>query len=117
MLQAFDIDSSSCLRVSAKTGMGLEQVATAIIERIPPPGGDSSGKLRMLLFDAVHDEYRWTFSGLSPSCIPEHNYRSRLGSYHLNGESSTDAIFAKMQWYTHTEENASQVLQVSQPTA
>ena len=52
------MDASSCLRVSAKTGQGLEEVVDAIIERVPPPSGDDKGKLRMLLFDAVHDEYR-----------------------------------------------------------
>ena len=57
-LQVFDVDASSCLRVSAKTGQGLEEVVSAVIDRVPPPSGDTKGKLRMLLFDAVHDEYR-----------------------------------------------------------
>lgn len=52
------MDANSCLRVSAKTGQGLDEVVSAIIERVPPPAGDKQGKLRMLLFDAVHDEYR-----------------------------------------------------------
>lgn len=29
-----------------------------MVQRIPPPQGDPSGDLRMLLFDAYHDEYR-----------------------------------------------------------
>ena len=54
----FDIEPSTCLRVSAKTGAGLECVLPAVVERVPPPIGDEDGELRMLLFDAVHDEYR-----------------------------------------------------------
>jgi translation elongation factor EF-4 len=57
-MQVFDIDPGSCLRVSAKTGLGLGQVLPAIIDRVPHPVGDERGKLRMLLFDAVHDDYR-----------------------------------------------------------
>ena len=57
-VQVFDVEASSCLRVSAKTGQGLNEVVSAIIDRVPPPAGDTKGKLRMLLFDAVHDEYR-----------------------------------------------------------
>ena len=33
-------------------------VLPAVVQRIPPPQGDPSGDLRMLLFDAYHDEYR-----------------------------------------------------------
>ncbi|EFN57155.1 hypothetical protein CHLNCDRAFT_56093 [Chlorella variabilis] len=55
---AFDIEPEECLRVSAKTGLGLEAVLPAVVERVPPPRGDPSADLRMLLFDAYHDEYR-----------------------------------------------------------
>lgn len=57
-MQAFDVEASSCIKVSAKTGQGLENVVSGIIEKVPPPKGDAKGRLRMLLFDAVHDEYR-----------------------------------------------------------
>ncbi|KAL3142012.1 hypothetical protein ABBQ32_004651 [Trebouxia sp. C0010 RCD-2024] len=58
MKQAFDIEPKACLRVSAKTGLGLESVLPAVIEQVPAPVGDPDGPLRMLLFDAFHDEYR-----------------------------------------------------------
>lgn len=66
-LQMFDLEPSSCLRVSAKTGMGLDSVLPAIVEAVPPPSGDEEGELRMLLFDAVHDEYRHEW----PTCMLE----------------------------------------------
>lgn len=46
------------LRVSAKTGLGIEGLFDAIIERVPPPKGNPQGPLRGLIFDSVYDEYR-----------------------------------------------------------
>lgn len=39
-------------------GLGLQTVLEAVVQRIPPPQGNPTGDLRMLLFDAYHDEYR-----------------------------------------------------------
>ncbi|EFJ51989.1 hypothetical protein VOLCADRAFT_72951 [Volvox carteri f. nagariensis] len=58
MATAFDLDPGGVLFTSAKTGQGMEEVLPAVIERIRAPGGDPSAPLRMLLFDAFHDEYR-----------------------------------------------------------
>ena len=65
MVQAFDIEPKTCLKVSAKTGLGLESVLPAVIEQVPAPVGDPAGPLRMLLFDAFHDEYRCALLSLS----------------------------------------------------
>ncbi|KAL8471540.1 hypothetical protein ACS0TY_028975 [Phlomoides rotata] len=54
----FDLDPNETLLTSAKTGQGLEQVLPAVIERIPPPPGESSSPLRMLLLDSYYDEYK-----------------------------------------------------------
>ena len=57
--EAFDIPPEETnLRVSAKTGKGLEAVLEAVVERIPPPKGNVDGPPRLLLFDAYHDEFR-----------------------------------------------------------
>jgi len=42
----------------ACAGLGLSTVLPAVVERIAPPTGNPQGDLRMLLFDAYHDEYR-----------------------------------------------------------
>lgn len=54
----FDLEPSDCLLTSAKTGVGLEQVLPSVIDRIPPPSGNTSSPLRMLLLDSYYDEYK-----------------------------------------------------------
>ncbi|KAH7889582.1 GTP-binding protein lepa C-terminus-domain-containing protein [Phlebopus sp. FC_14] len=67
-LQAtFGIDPAEVLQISAKTGLGVEAVLQAIIERIPPPSGSVSRPLKAILFDSqqVYDRYRGVVSLVS----------------------------------------------------
>lgn len=43
---------------SAKTGIGIEEILTAIIERIPPPKGNIDEPLQALVFDSVYNPFR-----------------------------------------------------------
>jgi GTP-binding protein LepA len=51
-------DADGILRVSAKTGAGVDDVLQAIVDRIPPPEGDRDAPTRALIYDATYDDYR-----------------------------------------------------------
>src|SRR5206468_4182462 len=51
-------DPSEVLKVSAKSGHGVQELLDAVIARVPPPAGDPRGPLRALIFDSSHDPYR-----------------------------------------------------------
>lgn len=51
-------DASDVIPASAKTGLGIEDILSAIIERIPPPTGKEDAPLRALIFDSVYNPFR-----------------------------------------------------------
>ena len=56
--EVIGIDASQSVMISAKTGLGIEDVLEAIITRLPPPKtGDRDAPLKALLMDAYYDQY------------------------------------------------------------
>jgi GTP-binding protein LepA len=58
MMNSLGTDPDECVRVSAKTGQGVEDLLAAIIQRVPPPTGDPKAKLQAMVFDSHYDDYR-----------------------------------------------------------
>jgi GTP-binding protein LepA len=52
------IDASDAILASAKDGRGIDEILEAAVHRIPPPQGDESKPLRVLLLDSWYDSYR-----------------------------------------------------------
>ncbi|MFN0284500.1 MAG: translation elongation factor 4 [Kineosporiaceae bacterium] len=51
-------EPEDCLRVSGKTGAGVEPLLGQIVRQIPPPTGDADAAARAMIFDSVYDTYR-----------------------------------------------------------
>ena len=51
------IEAHDALRVSAKTGAGVDELLEAIVARVPPPVGDPDGPLQALIIDSWFDNY------------------------------------------------------------
>ncbi len=56
--EAIGLDSQDALRVSAKTGLGVEDVLEAVVQRIPPPAVFPDKPLRALIFDSWYDSFK-----------------------------------------------------------
>ncbi len=56
--QTLGIDGTEAMPVSAKTGVGIDDLLTTIIERVPAPVGDPDGPLQAMVFDSHYDAYR-----------------------------------------------------------
>lgn len=51
------LDASEAVPISAKTGINVEAVLAAIVERLPPPEGDATKPLKAMLVDSWYDAY------------------------------------------------------------
>jgi len=51
------IDTSEAIKVSAKTGIGIDDLLEAMVKRLPPPKGDRDAPLKALLVDSWYDPY------------------------------------------------------------
>jgi GTP-binding protein LepA len=56
------LDASEAPLISAKTGLGVENVLEKIVELIPPPKGEEEAPLRALIFDSLYDNFKGALS-------------------------------------------------------
>lgn len=52
------LEAQDAPRISAKTGLNIEDVLEQIVEKIPAPGGDPDNPLQALIFDSLYDSYK-----------------------------------------------------------
>ncbi|RMG21569.1 MAG: elongation factor 4, partial [Methanobacteriota archaeon] len=58
IIELIGCEEDEIILASAKTGVGVEEILEAIIERIPAPSGNPEAPLRALIFDSMFDPYR-----------------------------------------------------------
>jgi GTP-binding protein LepA len=52
------VEADDVIRISAKSGLNVEEVLEAVVEKVPPPPGESDTLLRALVFDSHYDAYK-----------------------------------------------------------
>ena len=65
------IEAMDAPMISAKSGLNVEEVLEAIVEKIPAPTGDSKDPLKALIFDSVYDPYKGVivFMRIMDGCV------------------------------------------------
>jgi GTP-binding protein LepA len=58
LVELLGVDHDDILAVSAKDGLGIDELLEQVVRRVPPPEGDPAAPLRALIFDSYYDRYQ-----------------------------------------------------------
>ena len=58
MIDLLGCERSDIIEASGKTGIGVPEIMTAVVERIPPPSGDPDAPLQAMIFDSMFNPFR-----------------------------------------------------------
>ncbi len=85
------IPAEDVLRISAKTGEGVEELLDAVVDRTPAPSGNPTGDPKALIFDSHFDPYRGVVSSIR---VVDGTIRSRSKALfmHANGTHDIEEI-------------------------
>ena len=81
------IPAEEILRISAKTGEGVEDLLDAVIERTPPPTGNPDGDPKALIFDSHFDPYRGVISSIR---VVDGTIKSRSKALFMHADATHD---------------------------
>ena len=81
------IPADEILRISAKTGEGVEDLLDAVVERTPAPSGDPKGDTKALIFDSHYDPFRGVVSSIR---VVDGVLRSRSKALFMQADATHD---------------------------
>ena len=79
------IEEEEIVKISAKEGIGIDELTAAIIDQIPPPEGNPEAPLKALIFDSIFDQYRGAVAYIRVfDGVLDHNMPIRMFSTNQN---------------------------------
>ena len=81
------IPADEILRISAKTGEGVEELLDAVVDRTPAPSGDPKGDTKALIFDSHYDPFRGVISSIR---VVDGVLRSRSKALFMQADATHD---------------------------
>jgi GTP-binding protein LepA len=90
-----EMDPEDVLRVSAKSGAGVQALLDAVIDRVPSPTGRQEDSLRALVFDSTYDPYRGviTYIRVKEGVLPSRS-RIRFMATRVETDAEETGVFA-----------------------
>jgi len=87
-------EEEEIVKISAKEGIGIDELLATILDQIPPPEGDPEAPLKALIFDSIYDQYRGAVAYIRVfDGVLNHNMPIRLFSTEKNYDAEEIGTF------------------------